>query len=202
MLVFYTRNYLLLGLCLSVLVSVACGSENKGQRVEKESQQNNEVINNDIEDQDAEEESQEEEQDTDDEESSQLDFEDTVASTACLQRTGTATSIIAATSEDEAAQALIQTTSDTSYMVSLPENGSAYLTIEIADWMASVRFFSDLETSYEVVNGQVGTERSINGACPDKNISDQRWLFHGWGSYTVRIDSSEHNPTWFMAVME
>ena len=68
--------------------------------------------------------------------------------------------------------------------------------------MESVRFFTEHGTSYEILGGNEGFEISNNGACPDEGLTDHRWFFHEWGSYTIRIDNSAKNPAWFMAVTE
>ena len=63
-------------------------------------------------------------------------------------------------------------------------------------------FFTEHGTAYEILGGTEGFEITNNGSCPSEGLTDQRWFFHEWGSYTIRIDNSAENPAWFMAVVE
>jgi hypothetical protein len=47
-----------------------------------------------------------------------------------------------------------------------------------------------------------GTDRLVAGSCPDEALSDQRWIFHEWGSYTIRINEGAASPVWMTFIKE
>jgi hypothetical protein len=131
-----------------------------------------------------------------------LGLVDDNATLACSQFAGTPIILPTATSLAEAAQAIIQISEGQAYGLQLPSEGSGFIALEIGSWMESVRFFTEHGTAYEILGGTEGFEITNNGSCPSEGITDQRWFFHEWGSYTIRIDNSAENPAWFMAVVE
>lgn len=129
--------------------------------------------------------------------------DDRFAQTACGLVPAAGSQVIAGASMDEAAQALILP-SDVGevHLIQLPEAGAGFVTIEIPDWMSTVRFFADDLAEYTVHQGQELTSLSTNGACPDERITDAQWAFHEWGSYVIEFSEESPREVWFVALKE
>ena len=52
------------------------------------------------------------------------------------------------------------------------------------------------------MGGEIDTEPGVNAACTDAGITDQRWAFHDWGSYVVRVADSAPDVLWFSLIQE
>lgn len=122
---------------------------------------------------------------------------------ACSLLSESPTELIAAASEGEAAQALIIPDGDTElYEIVLPESGEGFVTVEIPDWMTTVRFFADENANYSIEDADELTGLRQCGACPDEPISDNRYAFHEWGSYTLVFDADSPRKVWFAVFSE
>jgi hypothetical protein len=113
----------------------------------------------------------------------------------------TAEELILASSSSEAAQLTIVADGMPRRLV-MPESGDGWLMIEITDWMAYLRLFTDEGVEIEIIDGEVLTEALINGSCPDAGMTDQLWNFHSWGSYAVRVPEGSPDEVWFVAIVE
>jgi len=109
--------------------------------------------------------------------------------------------ILAASSQSDAGQALITPSEDTIYHIERSVEGDAYITLEVPDWHVELRAFANPGTTYEIYKTGGSGTLMLNGACPDEGISDQQWTIHDWGSYVIRFDASSPEPIYF-AVME
>jgi hypothetical protein len=110
--------------------------------------------------------------------------------------------VVLATSQAEAAQALVTMDESNPMTLVMPESGDGYFVIEVPDWMSLVRLFADDDASYEILGGDQGTVRQVAASCPDDGITDQRWIFHEWGQYTIRVDESSPAEVWFTLYKE
>jgi hypothetical protein len=129
--------------------------------------------------------------------------DDAFSQQACSLLDNTQTELIAASSEGEAGQALIVPDGDTDlYEIVLPETGEGFVTVEIPDWMTTVRFFADENANYSIIDAEELTGLRQCGACPDEPISDNRYAFHEWGSYTLVFDAESPRKIWFAVFSE
>lgn len=113
--------------------------------------------------------------------------------------------MLIAGSEAEAGQALIVPSGDTLvHRLELPESGPGYLTVEVPEWMSTIRFFADEQATYSIdhVDAEELTGIRRAGACPDTEIHDNRYAFHAWGSYVLRFDEDSPREIWFVALIE
>jgi len=131
-----------------------------------------------------------------------LGADDAYAQAACGLRGGAPEELVLAASASEAAQQTIVADSVPRQLL-MPESGDGWMVIEIPDWMAYVRVFSDDGVEYEVMGDDVEayTECQTNGACPDEGITDQLIGFHAWGAYSVRFSEGPES-LWFVAIEE
>lgn len=128
---------------------------------------------------------------------------DRFAQKACDLLTEGGTTVIAAASVDEAGQTIILPSDDGEVLaIELPETGAGYMTIEIPDWMTTVRIFTNDLAPYDIPEGEDLTGLRKNGSCPDERISDARWAFHEWGSYLFEWDETSPRTVWFVALKE
>lgn len=129
--------------------------------------------------------------------------DDSFSQYACSLLEETPTELIAAASEGEAAQALIIPDGETElFEIVLPETGEGFVTVEIPDWMTTVRFFADENATYSIADADELTGLRQCGACPEEPISDNRYAFHEWGSYTLTLDADSPRSVWFAVFSE
>ena len=105
-------------------------------------------------------------------------------------------------SPSEAGTAVIVPDNESAWLLQMPATGDGWFTVEVPDWMTVVHFFTEEGVELEIMGGESFSEVLINGACPDAGISDQRWAFHEWGSYTVRVAEGAPAEVWFTLVKE
>ena len=113
-----------------------------------------------------------------------------------------ATSLAMGASQSEAGTAVIVPDNESSWLLQMPASGDGWFTVEVPDWMTVVHFFTNEGVELEIMGGEPFSEVLVNGACPDAGISDQRWAFHEWGSYTVRVPEGAPAEVWFTLVKE
>ena len=109
---------------------------------------------------------------------------DAYAQTACSLLSGGLTSIQAASSVSEAAQALLVPSDAEAWSVTSGGTDS-YLMVEVEDWMVTVRVFAteDFAITLEGV-GEIASQ-SANEACD--GVTDQAYEVHEWGSYVLHV---------------
>lgn len=116
---------------------------------------------------------------------------DDTASSACDFMDGDMIEVTAVSDIAEAGQVLLLPTATDAYLVTLPESGEGFLTLQVPEWAITLAAFLDYGTTLEVLDPNWATElildRSWNGACPDTGLTDQRLKYHTWGSFTVRL---------------
>ncbi|MGB0591853.1 MAG: hypothetical protein ACPGU1_19410, partial [Myxococcota bacterium] len=117
--------------------------------------------------------------------------EDGTASSACELSDGPTTEVISASDIGEAGQVLVLPSASEAYLVTLPESGEGYITLQVPDWAVTIGAFLDSDTTLEVLDPDWVTELilplSWNGACSDSGMTDQRLKYHSWGSFTVKL---------------
>lgn len=128
---------------------------------------------------------------------------DEFAEMACKHNGKAKTTLTLAGSKNEAGTVvLLPKDGTTAVLLELPEKGDGWLAFEATDWMSSFRFFVDEGVDYEIMGGELITEREANAACPKSGMTDQRWYFHEWGSYLIRFDEDSPKTVWFFVVKE
>ena len=105
-------------------------------------------------------------------------------------------------SRSEANTAVIVPDDETAFLLEMPETGDGWFTVEVPDWMTVVRLFTQEGVELEIYGGEGFSEVLLNGACPDAGISDQRWAFHEWGAYNIRVAEGAPAEVWFTLVKE
>ena len=105
-----------------------------------------------------------------------------------------------ASSESEAAQLTI-VADGVPRTLTMPESGDGWLVLEVPDWMAYLRMFTDEGTSYDIAFVEKLTAPLVNGACPDAGIIDQTWAVHSWGSYPIQFHEGPEE-IWFLVIEE
>jgi len=110
---------------------------------------------------------------------------DVYAQTACSLLSGELTSIEAASSADEASQALIVPSETEAWRVE-GEGSDRYLMVEIEDWMVTVRIFATDGIRVSFLGGEQSASQAENEAC--SGYSDQSIIVHEWGSYVVHLE--------------
>ncbi len=137
--------------------------------------------------------------DTGEEETDTTD--DWYAEQACAMFKEAGEVVIAATTEEEAAQAVISPTLDTIYEVQRSGEGDLWITLEIPSWHVELRAFANPGTTYEIYEVDESTSARLNGVCPEEGLSDKLYTVHDWGSYLIRFDEASPDPILF-AVFE
>lgn len=140
-----------------------------------------------------------EENTTDD---SEYGANDTYAAAGCALRGSAPTPLVLGASEAEANTAIVLPAEGASWMLQMPPTGDGWMTVEVPDWMTVVRFFADEGVEIEIFGGEAFSPVLKNAACPDAGISDQRWAFHDWGAYTIRVAEGAPAEVWFTVVKE
>ena len=105
-------------------------------------------------------------------------------------------------SRAEANTAVIVPDDETAFLLEMPDSGDGWFTVEVPDWMTITRLFTQEGVELEVYGGEGFSEVLLNGACPDAGISDQRWAFHEWGAYNIRVAEGAPAEVWFTLVKE
>ena len=156
-------------------------------------------------DDDEDDEDDEDDNDEEDRPDLPMGYDDDPAQKACALVDDGGAEIIAASSMSEAGQVILLPSDDgEAFNIQLPESGPGFVTVEIGDWMTTVRFFADDLATYTIHgnNPEDLTGLRANGACPDERISDNRWAFHEWGSYVIEFSEDSPRAIWFVAVKE
>ena len=166
------------------------------------------VVDSGLDDDDDDEEEEEEDEDEDEEDDRPdlpMGYDDDHAQKACALVDDGGAEIIAASSMSEAGQIILLPSDDgEAFNIQLPESGPGFVTVEIGDWMTTVRFFADDLANYTIHGNDPEdlTGLRANGACPEERISDNRWAFHEWGSYVIEFSEDSPREIWFVAVKE
>lgn len=126
--------------------------------------------------------------------------DDDFASAACALREEEPTELVLAATAEEAAQQTV-VADGTPLRLVMPEEGDGWMILEIPDWMAYVRIFTDEGVEYDIDGGEPITEKLTNGACPQEGLSDQFWAFHEWGAYPVHFAEGT-DQIWLVAIEE
>lgn len=108
--------------------------------------------------------------------------------------------MILAASESEAAQLTILADGVPRRLV-MPESGDGWLVLEMPEWMAYLRMFTNEGVTYEIAFAEEATDAMVNGACPDAGISDKAWAIHSWGSYPIQFHEGPEE-IWFVVIEE
>jgi hypothetical protein len=134
-----------------------------------------------------------------------MGFDDAFSQAACGLIGEEGEDIIAASSMGEAGQVIfLPSDAGEALYIQMPESGPGFVTVEIPDWMTTVRFFGDDLAEYTIHGDQAEdlTGLRANGACPDERITDNRWAFHEWGSYVIEFTEDSPSEIWFVALKE
>ena len=125
---------------------------------------------------------------------------DRYAANACeVLGSGTTQVVQAAARVEDAGQAIILPNDDTAFKIQLPTGQKGYVTLEIADWMTTVAFFTEYATDYAIdERAQLLTPRQWNAYCWGNQITDQRVAFHEWGPYTLEFGAEGPREAWLM----
>jgi len=125
---------------------------------------------------------------------------DDYASNACyVLSIGSVQVIEAATSVVNAGQAILLPTGETAFKIKLPRGQKGYVTVEVADWMTMLAFFTEYDTKYTIdQRADIRTPRLWNAYCSANEITDQRIAFHEWGPYTLEFSAEGPREAWFM----
>ena len=126
---------------------------------------------------------------------------DEYANQACalLEESKTEELILAA-SEKEAAQLTI-VADGVPRRLMMPEKGDGWLVLEMPDWMAYLRIFTDEGTTFEFDLAEKRSEPILCEACPDAGITDQSWAIHSWGAYPIQFHEGPEE-IWFLVIEE
>ena len=121
---------------------------------------------------------------------------DSISEAVCLADDGEErVSITLANSTSEASLASFTLEETNRLLLTMPDTGDGFLQVDVPDWMSEVRIFTEQETTYEILGGEEGADRLLNGSCPEDGITDHLWYFHEWGSYTIRfVDDGPDEP--------
>ena len=84
-------------------------------------------------------------------------------------------------------------------LITMPKTGDGYMVLQIFDWMADVRFFTDENVIYTVTGGDA-FERVSNPSCPELGMTDQLIWFQEWNTYIIQFDDSSPSEFWFHVV--
>jgi hypothetical protein len=128
--------------------------------------------------------------------------DDDFARAACAMLEGSGNAIALASSVAEAGMVVIVPNDAEPYLLNLPEDSDGWLTLEVADWMVTMRFFTNVGVDYTIDGGEMDTEVQANGACTDEAITDQSWYFHEWGSYPIQFDADNPSEAWFVVIQQ
>ena len=116
---------------------------------------------------------------------------DPTAAVACSLVDTFAVAVTSTIGLSEAGQVLLDPSASNGYLITLPASGEGYVTLQVPDWMAVIAGFVDQGTSLEILDPNFDTQEvlpvSWNGACSDVGMTDQRLLYHAWGSFAVRL---------------
>ncbi|HCH64220.1 MAG TPA: hypothetical protein DFR83_15560, partial [Deltaproteobacteria bacterium] len=112
------------------------------------------------------------------------------------------TALAMGASQREANTAVILPDEETAWLLGMPATGDGWFTIEVPDWMTIVHLSTQQGVVIEVQGGESFSEQTANGSCPDAAITDQRWAFHEWGAYQVRVVEGAPSEVWFALVKE
>jgi hypothetical protein len=80
--------------------------------------------------------------------------------------------------------------------ITMPKSGDGYMVLQIFDWMANVRFFTDETVAYTVDGGDA-FKRVVNPSCPKLGMTDQLISFQEWNSYVVHFSDTSPAEFWF-----
>lgn len=127
---------------------------------------------------------------------------DAYSAAGCSLVDSETTLLVLGASEAEANTALVLPAEGAAWRLQMPPSGDGWFTVEVPDWMTVVRFFTEDGVELEIFGGEPFSGVLRNGSCPDAGISDQRWAFHDWGAYTVRVAEGAPAEVWFTVVKE
>lgn len=131
-----------------------------------------------------------------------LSVDDAFTAAGCELLETEPVSLAMGASLSEANTAVIVPDDETTWLLQMPETGDGWFTVEVPDWMTVVHFFTDEGVELEIMGGESFSEVLRNGSCPDAGISHQRWAFHDWGAYTIRVAEGAPAEVWFTLVKE
>ncbi|MGC6514458.1 MAG: hypothetical protein ACON4N_08190 [Myxococcota bacterium] len=137
----------------------------------------------------------------DDEETKTLEVDDIELAICDLREVAPITLPLGA-SKAEANTAVIVPDNASAWVLTMPETGDGWFTIEVPDWMTIVRLSTDQDVLLDVQGGDPFSELGVNTSCPDEGLSDQRMAFHEWGAYQVRIEEGAPSEVWFTLIKE
>ena len=73
------------------------------------------------------------------------------------------------------------------HLLELPEAGVGYFILEVPAWGAQIDIATLHDTDVEVIEGEQIEARSWNPLCGEDGFIKERYAFHRWGAFTVRI---------------
>ena len=116
---------------------------------------------------------------------------DAFAQLGCDLLEGRGTAVIAVDSEADAGQVLLLPSETESYLISLPEGGPGYLTMEVPEWAAEISIYVEESTRYQVLGAEVQllTELAPNPLCAERGITHRSHHFHSWGAFTIAFEA-------------
>lgn len=116
---------------------------------------------------------------------------DALAQAACALMDASPQAILAVADESDAGQVLVTPSESELRLVTLPDTGVGFITLEVPEWSIVIGAGVDYTQSVTILDPGSVTERTLalswNGACPDLGLTDQRTKFHSWGSFTVEL---------------
>ncbi|MCG5053827.1 MAG: hypothetical protein KA712_12760 [Myxococcales bacterium] len=112
---------------------------------------------------------------------------------------------VADQSQVESTQAKIKLDSATSYLVRLPEGKAGWLGLDEDHWDATIVFFAESESPYEIQNAKMEPKSDgplESGACKGLGITDYRVYFEHWSPAFVRFSAEGPREVMFMAMRD
>ena len=123
---------------------------------------------------------------------------DALAQAACTLLDTAPMELIAVSDESSAGQVVVTPQPETAFSVRLPDSGIGYSTLEIPDWSVTISSSLTYQQSLMILDDNCDVEQtqrvSWNGACEESGLTEQRHLYHAWGSFTVRITGEATEP--------
>jgi len=110
--------------------------------------------------------------------------DETYAQIACSLLAGPLTPLVAASSVDEASQALIVPSESEAWSIEA-SGADSYVMLEVEDWMVTVRVFATAGVEVEILGVAQTVEQAPNEDC--KAYTDQAFEIHEWGSYVLHL---------------
>lgn len=130
--------------------------------------------------------------------------DDSFSQTGCALMDGPKTSPVAGATVREAGQQILLPSHDSGYVVSLPESGIGFVTLEVPDWQVVIALYTTAAVELVVHDPEGKTEvvQALSWAapCADQQITEQRTKFHKWGGFTLELRGEPGGEAWLAAI--